>query len=417
MISNVLSVIRKGGIPFMLMLLSAFVAMHALSYYVMLLFFAGCAMVLVNEIKRIDMMTLLLILFGYLFAMGFWRTGLVSSPIILMVQIVGPFIFYVLGRHLVSRMKSESEVMVMLLLVAVAMEMFIVINVVYDIFISGNLVLLSRKMDAIIGGEPIKATLAGLSVSPALVGWCMVLLFSKPMRKPIVWVGIVMALFALLSVVHFVNRTGLVLIVVSNAAVIGYLSRDRWMRTIAWSVAILSLIILVVYATGFLDSQLAQAYLFREERKGENEAGGAGGRSVRWVDAIEKLIDYPYGWATDRSTFHDFVHNLWLDVARLSGIFPFLIIVFSTLGTLFCLFKIVLLKKRNILIGMLVALHTIYFFGCFVEPVTEGYPFMLFSYCFLWAVTFELYDRWTRDETFIQDLDNLTPETTTTHEE
>ncbi|WP_437371995.1 O-antigen ligase family protein [Maribacter litoralis] len=55
-----------------------------------------------------------------------------------------------------------------------------------------------------------------------------------------------------------------------------------------------------------------------------NNTSSAGGRTSLWLQSLEKLFEYPFGW---QGVGIRYSHNLWLDVARYSGLIPFILLI------------------------------------------------------------------------------------------
>jgi len=123
--------------------------------------------------------------------------------------------------------------------------------------------------------------------------------------------------------------------------------------------------------TAFESSGLyRRIYVYDVEGLDENE------RWTRQYYMLSHLFDYPFG--ADDLTY---THNLWLDVARLTGIVPFFISIVMTMSLLASAFKGIKsnLIDRNTRI-LLFSVISGSFMIFFAEPVLEGCPsfFILF---------------------------------------
>lgn len=136
------------------------------------------------------------------------------------------------------------------------------------------------------------------------------------------------------------------------------------------------------YLVSIFDINSDVMYFFAS-RLNSDEYGvtNAGGRTERWISALNSIIEYPFGWKL--STFGGYAHNFWLDIARVAGIVPFIIMLKITFNSI----KI-LLKSHNLLKGNEYVRS--YFFICFlafmllflVEPVMDGMFLLFLFYCF-----------------------------------
>ena len=100
---------------------------------------------------------------------------------------------------------------------------------------------------------------------------------------------------------------------------------------------------------------------------------------MRWQLAIVNLFKYPLGWTDDIG----YVHNMWLDIAKISGVIPFFLLLLLTIISLRDL--LILLKiRRNCVVIMLISFYLAVFMSCFVEPIYGGTQ--LFIFTMIWGI-------------------------------
>lgn len=102
------------------------------------------------------------------------------------------------------------------------------------------------------------------------------------------------------------------------------------------------------------------------------------------------MLDYPLGGLKEEGYYH----NLWLDIGRISGIVPFLIMMAYSFLTFFHvvkLFRDKSLDKKVRYVLLSIYLGTLMNF--FVEPILEGLINSFYSFTFLNGLTESLY-RW-----------------------
>ena len=102
------------------------------------------------------------------------------------------------------------------------------------------------------------------------------------------------------------------------------------------------------------------------------------------------MLDYPLGGLKEEGYYH----NLWLDIGRISGIVPFLVMVaysFLTFFHVIKLFRDKSLDKKVRYVLLSIYLGTLMNF--FVEPILEGLINSFYSFTFLNGLTESLY-RW-----------------------
>ena len=105
---------------------------------------------------------------------------------------------------------------------------------------------------------------------------------------------------------------------------------------------------------------------------------------------IVTMLDYPLGGLKEE----EYYHNLWLDIGRISGIVPFLIMMaysFLTFFHVIKLFRDKSLDKKVRYVLLSIYLGTLMNF--FVEPILEGLINSFYSFTFLNGLTESLY-RW-----------------------
>ena len=105
---------------------------------------------------------------------------------------------------------------------------------------------------------------------------------------------------------------------------------------------------------------------------------------------IVTMLDYPLGGLKEE----EYYHNLWLDIGRISGIVPFLVVVaysFLTFFHVIKLFRDKSLDKKVRYVLLSIYLGTLMNF--FVEPILEGLINSFYSFTFLNGLTESLY-RW-----------------------
>lgn len=395
---------QHAGIPWLFLLLALFTTIMPWNPHFTLPFILACSFIYIEEWKRLDVTSVCLLLLFVYYAYVYRSCGLCDSKFLLAHTAIGPFTFYVYGRNVMSRLQKESEVLAFWLVTIFFMCLFMWINVWLDVIIYGRLVILYRYMSLELGGWENTVTLYGLTVSLGLTGLAIFAAWKRPWVNPMAWVYLLVSLLSFFTIFHFVNRTGIVLLVASFMIVVGYRSIGNW-KFVAYVLAGLLLLTLILIATGVINENLLIAYEYRSSNIEDNDAEGLGGRTVRWVDAVEKMWDFPTGWATVSTTFNEYTHNLWLDVLRMAGLVPFFSIILLTLPNIVMAFKVFFYKRNNVLVAAMTVFHAVFFLSCMVEPVTEGLPIYMFMYFMFWGMQSELLDRWNLDPTFVQDTD------------
>ena len=105
-------------------------------------------------------------------------------------------------------------------------------------------------------------------------------------------------------------------------------------------------------------------------------------RSYRWTDAFEKMFQYPFGWY-GKGKSYVFVHNMWLDIAKYSGIIPFILLVIVTIKSFITNYKILKIRE-SALAFIFFSLNLCFFLVAFVEPLYGGISVSLC--CLVWGM-------------------------------
>lgn len=108
------------------------------------------------------------------------------------------------------------------------------------------------------------------------------------------------------------------------------------------------------------------------------------------LNGLLSLINHPFGGQETAFYFH----NMWLDVGRVSGVFPFLfLLLYSVLATYHVL-MIFLNKNYNITIRYLfLSLYLGIQINFFTEPIMEGAISFFLAFCFLSGLVDYMYYR------------------------
>lgn len=109
----------------------------------------------------------------------------------------------------------------------------------------------------------------------------------------------------------------------------------------------------------------------------------AGGRLDRWYNSFISMFSEPFGWDLG---LYGYAHNMFLDVARSSGIFPAFILFYWYLLSFYYFLKNIVNNKKEV---SLVLSLTVIGFGlvAFLEPIFDGFIYLFIFYVF----TFGLY--------------------------
>lgn len=284
---------------------------------------------------------------------------------------IAPLFFYQYGKHITRSYKGENELITAWLIIIFCYCIDIFVIRISNIIEAGSLLSGSRDFYFTDNETSAKsATLIGLPMGIGMIGLPMFFIVKK-MGLKISFLSLF--ILSIVTTFSLLNRTGIIVAGLCFLAVIGYKYRKNGKLLFLSFLSVFSIVFILIY-TGVISSDLLSAY---DERN--VDLATAGNRTTRWSDAFINLFTHPFGW-TDGTTY--FVHNMWLDVARISGTIPFILLVYMTYDCFLKAFKLIK-RYNNSLSYMMLGLNVCFFATCFVEPITGSTHFML--YCMLWG--------------------------------
>ncbi|MEG1644403.1 MAG: O-antigen ligase family protein [Alistipes sp.] len=283
-------------------------------------------------------------------------------------------LFYFIGKYLASKYRNQLSMSIILLAISIISALPHLYITITDVFSSG-LINPERTISILDDDDSINVTLrvVFLSLSLGLFG-IIVHRSQNKLEKKIKTIALAFAVMALLCVIHYVSRTGLTLLVAS--IIVGILYTRR-LRTL--SIFIMTIIIFIV-VWQWQSIQTSELFSIYAEREIEGSSfQDAGGRVEIWQEFLSKISSHPFGGITSRE--YNYAHNLWLDITRIAGVIPFILLLlfsiinirnlytrcFKTQG--YCLYKRILFLWG---ITFLLQLS--------IEPIFQGAPYYLMLY-------------------------------------
>ena len=222
----------------------------------------------------------------------------------------------------------------------------------------------------------LSATLVGLSMDIGMVGLPMCFIVKNNYMR---FSFLLLFVFSLFTTFSLLNRTGLVVALLCFIIVIGYRSRHD-IKALMLSLLGVGVIFGLLFYFDIINTELIDFYSERNE-----DLLTMGTRTERWSTALGYLFTRPLGWAINGQTYY--IHNMWLDVARISGIIPFSLLAYIAYDSFRKAFRLIK-KYESPLAYMILGLNVCFFASCFVEPIYGGTHMML--YCMLWGTSTKL---------------------------
>ena len=358
-IKNIIDVIKRGGwlyLFFCIMTLTSFAHLHE---YLVCLF---CAIVLSRiRSKDMDRTAVMLLLFGVINGMILIGTGGLSGMGRFLANMLGPFLFYIYGKQLITIFESEKDLLIMLLIVFVAFLGMTYYSVLLDL---NNVGIVNKTREL---GEDVfvKATILGLITSIGYCGLPTFLSINKPFKSPLAIGFLLLTVLSLLTCVHLINRSGLLVFVFCVFITLLYLSQSNNQKymTFVFLAGLIGLFYYVYKNTIIID--VLNAY----DNRNIGDISTAGGRSLMWRQGLQYLIQNPFGFSNKMY----YCHNLWIVivVAFIMGHAP--------------IFKLVKIKGSP-WICTLLGLNICFLVSSFMEPVTHANPYYFYLYCFFFGL-------------------------------
>lgn len=370
--NSIKGVFKSGGYSFLLLLVVLFFSADSVSIYFLILF--GLVQLPLLFARDGSRNSISLLVFSISYALIWFMTGTISSIAILLSICLCPSIFFLYGSKIGKNFDYSKELPIALLLLITIM-LFNVYNATIRNVIAVGIVDPTRQLVFEGDESSSNATVWGLLVSPALGLLTVPLFVSKPIRRiwPVLYT--IVSILAILTVVHVINRGGL--IIATLAVFVSLFVRYKEKKFLLIFAVVISVVAIVSIIPSSGD--VFDAYNAR------NSAGDEGERIVRWQYGLENLLKYPFGWNDDSLSHQYFMHNLWLDVARVSGIIPFLALVVATIQTLKNAYKLTMLS-HSVTTIIIICIFITTFLSCFMEPALEAKQVAVYFFIFIWGI-------------------------------
>ena len=367
---NIIKYLKQGGLLFILLCI-ALALNNRFGYITLIGVFSIITFWSVTIRHKMDKGDFVILCYLICYILISFINGISYSLSSLVLYGIAPLFFYQYGKHITRSYKGENELITAWLIIIFCYCIDIFVIRISNIIDTGSLLSESREFYFKNNDELQKsATLVGLPMAIGMIGLPMFFIVKK--------IGLkisFLSLFILSILVTFslLNRTGIAVAGLCFLAVIGYRYRKNGKLLFLSFFSVVSIVCILIY-TGLISSDLLSAY---DERN--VDLATAGSRSYRWSNAIIDLFTHPFGWYQG-NIYH--VHNMWLDVARISGIIPFILLAYMAYDCFLKAFKLIK-RYNNSFSYMMLGMNVCFFLTCFVEPIYGGTHFML--YCMLWG--------------------------------
>lgn len=310
----------------------------------------------------------------------------------------GPWAAFLMGKAYVESASQEDALLLFLTVLASGFFVHGIMNWFVYLHSDAYAAYAKQRISLDIWrGTRVSVTASGMFFTFA-AGIAVGIVFSDSGRKQ-KWLALAVLAVCLGVTVFYANRTLLYLValIVGWRAVLWFFSSrvSRRARRKALGLAALLIgllaVLLLCNTGGFRDWCLSLKLVQRILR--ENHAGRFAAWSLFWKEGA--FLRYPFGgkqitWGTPRS----YLHNLWLDVYNVAGVFPFAALICVTVrqtSRLWVFGNVMKMRGKRRYAVILQCTMAAFFLNAMVEPVLEANPyFFLTALMFLGAMEGEI---------------------------
>lgn len=326
--------------------------------------FSVASLVLLPIKKWWNGTSLLLVLFSTFYCFNQYINFGLSGGFRFMSVLIAPLAYYRFGQWVMQWLTEDRQRLNFLFISIFLCLLPMFLLTIQDIQLVG-IVNRTRHLVLDVGKDDtsLAATLYGLMASTG-IGFISIL-FAKSLKLKSKLIYGIVAIMAILTVVHLVNRTGIVLIAIIVIFSVSYTSRLNPAKLLSTLILIV-LLLLIITKSGIISSDILDAYAAREANN-LTSSSELGGRSFLWADAINNIVTHPFGWTRQLG----YAHNLWLDLAAIGGWLAFLffgIFTLNAIGSLIRILKQQITPFRLVLLSVFISM----FGNSMVEPVIEA---------------------------------------------
>lgn len=331
-----------------------------------------------------------LISFCVLFAVMMYGYGLEKDLLGIIRIIYYPFCLYVLGNTLAKNdfLYKKTYRYLYLIIGSSALYGFLSLYKTIKLYGSMNDALSAegRTVVNLWGDNLIAATGLNSYISLGLSLLPLLFLSDKSINnKKFKIINIILFSISVYTTVQLANRTGLMITIVSTIAVILFTKKNVKFSIKLIMATILLFFFKLLYSQNFMgvknwwESSLIYYRLENGALANDNP------RILAWKTAFNGLFEYPMGGRQSYIRV-GYAHNLWLDVARDTGIIPYLLIISFTIAVIITLVKFMRTDHPAYLKGLIVTSSISFFITFSIEPVIEGILDYFTFFCFFIGV-------------------------------
>lgn len=278
----------------------------------------------------------------------------------------------ILGHNFAYKTTRPDIIIAFLFIIALFLALPHIIITFIDIFSNG--LINPERILHVEGNEDAQRAVTARTVELSLAIGGISAIFIKKLNAPVTITNafIILAIAAELCTLHYVSRTGIVLILIAIASGL-FLERFNLRQFVI--IIGLGLIIIYIFQISGLST------IFSEREINGSSIGDAGGRTERWLLGLRLLFDNPTGYHIREW----YAHNFWLDFGRVGGLSAFILLSFFSVLVFIKALKLNKYSTIGAYNRLLIVVFSIVFIATlFTEPVHSGAPLYMYFY-FLFA--------------------------------
>lgn len=290
-----------------------------------------------------------------------------------------PSLLYLTGKYITTFYRNSSTWLFMLFFLAFTFSLIPLISILLHIyeygFIHGT-----RSMN-LLWSEAQEISATGLGSYFALNMAAIGLINIKRTTKFERWITILVAILFILSLICVFRLGSRTQLIIAFVSLLGTYLLNIKQYSLLKNIFYSALFIGGAYYLFQNIDEGSDLMRFYSDRLNSDEHGiaTAGGRLGRWAQGLESILSEPFGWELSR---FGYAHNLWLDVARLSGIIPLLFLILFTISSFKIWFKSFEMLDDNAYLKNYIVMIFISILLIFtVEPVMDGLYLLFLLFC------------------------------------
>lgn len=336
---------------------------------------------------RFSINGLLIFFFSLIYTLAINFRGEILTPSDTIFYCFYPILAFSVGKSISNKFLSlKSNIVLITILICCLAFPAIIYNLI-DYFKTGELVNVQRKITY--GSMARERSATGYGMMLSLVLGMAGLLFYKTNNSNdhfVKYASLIFSVLALFGTFRLVNRTGIVIAGVSSLIVFGC------SRISARRLGYLLLVLMLLFAVWGINqnSELVKEVTANYEMRndGEGSTNELGGRTDRWIRAIDQIYREPFGnKGLKFYTGYNYAHNLWLDVGIRGSIFSLVILLFITIcfiKRIYHIWRDRMMPKFDLIVILLLSITFFLQFG--TEPIIEGLPQLFWLWLFFWGM-------------------------------